>query len=735
MNSIRASTYLLLLVAGSFLGAGLPLGLAPTASAAASEVSFQDPTGDVRLANSALPPTADVGPLQPIDIKSARAFGETGTSFLIQVEMTKLGSETLPPVLIYANTVVACFKWNGQPFAAIVNFQIGPGIIRQPYLTAVDGECKADTPVKPITGKSALLWGNINLDVPHNRVTIGIPRAMLGQVAGASPPKIGDTISNLYILSYDSTNNGNARVRLDVAPDGGPDGQTLTLNSNTGGQGTLRAFADSNIATVPCAGRFDTRSYSFEAGGRRGIPITFQNLASAPTDILFTVETAGGADWKPKIVPTLTLDPFSEAGNITVTAIVETAANTNHKDCSILLVRGTDKNDPSNFAEAIVSAIAVRPPDPEHKRLFYHDNELAHDFCGWRYMWLNTLEKDPEDANQPILMKGCKDAQVASNADGSWSTSLDVNPNKDLVINTSAVGKDVVATLRFVSTGVDTSARISVSLTSKPIGADSADQVFAEGFTDTKLTTSGTSVVVAMHVPFTRDEVPTGDPSRTIMAEDGLALFVKYEPKPADGLPVDAQVAGVVNFWPQGSYVDIPVWATIRRNTADPGQGGALISLKAVDELPRFAAPGAPRLFNYTVLNEGPEPDVGVFEATTTGPKGWTAVFLPGDKVPLAPGERKVIQAALTPPATANESESVVFDVVVHSEKDPTARSSVSTKVVATREGGVPVEVITSAGGGGKKGLLPAPGIVEVLALVGLVAVVGARRRSPPRHP
>lgn len=710
-----------------FVGSVL-LGVAPAraANTATPAIELIDKTGDVKLLDPALGPPAPGAVADGLDITKASLFGESGSAFLLRVDLVKIDAETVfPPAAEKWVTVAMCFDWGPKHFAAIVQFRPAEGgTLYAPMLTALDAACSTAAPITAVPGKSTSLGYRVALDTPRNEITVSVPRKALGQVTGGQPPRAGDQIGKLYVVVSDMTTAGE-RTRYDTVPDAGPDAAVLTLASDTANLGDLVGSADPNVAPIPCDGRLDAPTYAFEAGGKRGVPVVFRNLRSEPRRVTFTVDTVDGLAWSPKVVPQLTIEP----GNTTVNVIVDTPADSKHKDCSILRVRSVDAGDPAIQAEALVIAVAVRPPDKTTQRLYFHDNVFARDTCSGPDAWLNTLAEDPQDVNSPIYMKFCRDPAYLTNAPaGPFSVKLDVNPNKDLIVNTSASGKPSKAILVLQSDHVATHARVTVTLATFPANADAVP--VGEGHVDATIDTAAAAVEIPLTIGFTRDEVATGDPSRILSSTDGLGISIKYDPLPVDGAAGGLVVTGRVSLVPKGTYIDVPIWDTIRRNVADPGAKGNLLSVKALNDLPKFARPGVPRLFNYTILNEGPEPDVAVITSTFTGAKGWTASFFPGDTVPLLAGEQKAVRAGVAPPTWANESESVTFDLIVVSQKDPTARSSLATKIVATREGGVPQDLVPTVVVGKKKGLLPGLGPLELAGALGLLAV-GLRRRRP----
>lgn len=709
-----------------------PASTMPTASAAAGDVVVADDTGDV----SAVQPNTPAAPPSSagLDITEASLAGVTGESFYARIKLADMKAEGAtapgPAAGFYATvtggvTVQACWDWNGVLFGARVHYIMNTvPLVSDTKLGVVQGVCDAASPLAFQAGKVRDRFGVI-VDAQESAVTFTVKRLMLANITQMPPPKAGEVLKDFRAFVADGK-----RLRIDAAPDTGVATDVLSFATDTANT-DLRAFPDANVlASLACQGRKDIPTYAIQAGGKRGIPIVLENPAGA-REALLAVDTLAGTDWKPRMMPKVAVPPAADGkpGNVTVNVIVDTPSGTKHKECSTIRVKATDAANPSAFGETSLNVVAVSPPGPAQKTLYMHAGPLAANTCSSQDVWLNTLQKDPDAGDPPreILFNNCRDPNPISTASGTFTPRIDVNPSHDLIINTSAVGASAHAKVVLRSDGVPTRARIGV------VAVTGQQQIaaVAEGFKDVTIESSPTTVEIDLPIAFTRDSVPTGDPSRTLDARDGFGMAIRYTPLPADPNAPVGVVAGRVVLVPTGTSIELPIFAAVKRNVNDPGEKGGLLSLAPVGVLPEFARPGSLRLFNFTVLNEGAATDAAVVTAVMTGAPGWVTEIVPTGPIPLAPGASHGIQVGVTPPADAAESQAAILDLVVSSQSDPTARASISSKIVATRENSVPEEVLTgrviSKDDGG---LLPGPGLL----MAALAALVGGaawgRRRA-----
>lgn len=696
------------------LGA-VSLGASPAAAQAGPAVVVDDGTGDVVAGapDSAVPAPQSTG----MDLVEASVSGETGNNFILKVVLDDMAAESQNPVFVSDGIeVTICFDLGGVKHAAFVTYRpVQAGLLGARDLGVVSGDCN---PNEEVQFSNAVNIGNeVELDFETNSLVVSVNRHTLGEIAGSEPPTKGTAIGGLYVM----INDGN-RLRFDQA---GPSSESLTLALDTANQGSLLAFAEPNVAPASCEARRDFPTYAIEAGGVRGVPITIHNMRAEALTVNFDVATVGGLDWGPRMLPSLGIPPSADEGNTTVTVIVTTPSTTAHKDCTILRVAA--RTEGGDYAEAGVIVQAVQPPSPTHKRLYMHTNSFAGPgTCSSKDTWLNTLENDPDDAGKQIFLGDCRNPDYLSTAAQTLTTGLDVNPNHDLVINTSAAGINAVGNVRLLSEHAPTTANIVVTIQTFE------GNVIGQGEALTQIGTSPTDVTVPILISFTRDLFPDGDPSRVILSDEGIEVKVRYIPLPPDpNLPGGTAVTGRVYLLSDGTYYELPVADTIKRNANDPGEKGGLLSLRPDGKLPEFAAPGQPRLLKFVVLNEGPDADRALLQVNLAGVTGWEARVVPGTELPVEPGVAQLFTVVVTPRAEAEESETAIVDVIATSERDPTARASIATKLQVTKqEGIVPQEQAPDIEEVVKdKGLLPGPSMVAFASALAAAVIVSGRRR------
>lgn len=735
MNPVRRPSHALIrrgvvtwiLLAASFIPgpptAGAQGGEAPPGAA----IVVNDPANDVKVGLPSSP--AQGAPAsEGLDILEAQLFGESGESLQATIKLTQMSAAKQLNGVDQGVRVYLCFEWRGKLYAVELFYIYSsiPVLTRQTF-GVVNGAC--DPTVDKVTFAAGQTSSRVSiyLDAEANTIRYTIDRIQLGMLldpAKVDPPAKGDALGKFYVFMRDGRG-----LRYDPAPDNGPSADVLTLTSNTANL-AFYATPDSNVpTTIPCGERQDLRSYAVEAGGSRGVPILLVNRADKERPLSFNVTRVAGPDWKPRMMPGLTLPPSTEnnMANLSVNVLLTLPPETLHKDCTTIRVRAVDVTTPDEFAETTVNVIAVQPPTRTRNTLYMHTAELATDVCADDKMWLNTLQDDKNDKKKPILFIFCQDVSLLSLAEATMLVRVDVNPSHDLVLNTSAPGIDgkVAATLTMKSDGVPTRARIELSLISGFAGLNS----IGEGSRIVDIGTNPTTFTIDVPVAFTREFRPNGDPSRIAEARDGLGILVHYVPLGDPNVDV-VKTAGRVYLLPEGTHFVLPIWATIARNVIEPGKEGGLLSIRRTTALASgdvlFAVPGSARLVNYSILNEGATPDMATVSVNFTGPPGWTATVIPPGPFWLQAGDRTSFQVVVRPPATAKESESVLVDVVVDSESG--AHASDSVKVVASQTGGTVDNVPELRVAPKEKGFLPGPSFAVWGFAVGLLVWVRRRR-------
>jgi hypothetical protein len=715
LRSLGATLALLVLATGALPGF-VPMAAAQTAAV----VTVPDATGDVAAGavNSPVPgPNPDA-----LDIMEAKLYGENGEEVLAQVKLRNIKAEADVGTYISSGiATIVCFTWKDKVYAARVTFiYTGQAQVTSQRIGVLSSACNAQVAPVWADGQYRDRFA-LTLDAENSLLTFAIKRKDLAEFGKTEPPMPGEQLKDFKVYTHDVR-----RLRFDAAPNEGAASDVLPFTYPTANT-DLKAYPDANVlAPIACLGRQDLPTYAIEAGGKRGIPIVFENPLGAPRKVRFEVLTTNGPDWKPKMMPGIELPAASASsnGNLTVNVIVDTPASTKHKECATIRVRALDDQTPLSIAETSVNVVAVSPPSRTQNKLYMHTSPQAANTCSNSQIWVNVLETDPGAADNDILMIYCRDIAYTSTAAATIVARIDVNPSHDLILNTSVTGGKVTATIVMRSELVDTNARLDVSL----VTGHREFNTIGTGSKVVTITAAAKPFTIDIPVGFTRDQYAEGDPSRTIDARQGIGLAIRMVPLPVDPNANPVVPAGRVYVVSKGTQMQLPIWATVKRNVNDPGEQGGLLSLAPRGPLPQFAAPGAVRLFNFTVLNEGAAADAAQVSTIITGATGWTATSHPPGPYVLQPGESKPFQILLTPPTEARESETVILDVVVISQSDPTARASISATVVATREAGVPVELAPGVDAVQRKGgFLPGPemALVAVAALLGL----GRRRR------
>lgn len=708
------------------LGAILALAVAvtvPTPRAAAGdpgEVVVADPAGDVSVQPGA-PGVPMAGLADAVDIREVRLYGETGEVVRIDLTMQSIVAEkSFADQATQGIDYGVCFTVGSQKVGLLLNLLYAgtPVIVGGGGWIGVAGSCAATGVTLPTPKGLKTAY----VDVPGNRVEFVVPRTTLGFILKTAPPPAGTALGGLTAVVRD--HNAKASTRYDVA---GPGDGTLVLAYPTSNQ-DLKMVPESNVPSLPCGRNRDLPAYAIEAGGKRGIPVTVSNPGSDVRHVTFDVRALSGPDWKAKIMPGIEIPAATEKkpGNLTVNVILDTPASTQHRECSTILVRAVDASNPQDVAETSINVVAAVPPTRERNVLYLHSDVLASDVCDLDHVWMNVVENDPADQGQELLMNSCQDAVPLSTTATNLIVGLDVNPSRDLVLNTTVTKKDAKATLLLRSHGPPTNAKIVVDVLGVRKGG--FDQ-YGEGSATATLGETATAVDVPVPIFFTRDFVAEGDPSRTIESTNRLDLAIHYIPLPVDPGAEAVAVAGQVYLEPKGSRIVLPIWDSVKRNVNDPGANGALLSLKALGPTEAFANPGKLRVFNFTVLNEGATTDVAVIKAAPADGNAWGVQVVPPGPFALGGGQRASFAVGITPPGAAPESEGASFEVVAGSQSDPTARSSVLVRVVAT--GGQQLSPdalgpLTKAPA--KKGFLPGLEVPAALAAA-FVAVLAGRRR------
>lgn len=730
------STLLIIFASLSISALLAPTGLSQ--APASSDVEIPDDEGDVspQPGTAGYPVTATT---DGVDITKVRFFGETGEHFKIAMGIKDLDAEATyyqaAGVATGGVAYAVCFNFRGKAFAAVA-WVAWPAVVAS-KVGVVDGGCK-QTGVRTWS-VSGVEGARVLMDVENSQLIFTVKKAKLGQLIGEGLPTLGEAITDLYAVVADQKDSSAGAppglLRYDAAPDAGPGDDKFTFTFGTAND-VIKMVPDANVRFAPpCGENPDFMTYAIEAGGKRGVPVIVSNPLEEARVMKFEVLTSSGAEWNAKVMPSITVPAATpeKLGNITINVIVDTPAGTKHKDCSTLLIRGIDANDPGIVAETSINVIAAQPLTREVNKLYLHGNRLATTSCAWDNVWMNPLEQDLDAAEPPIHMMSCGSSNTlfASADPAAIGFQLDLNPSRDLVLNSTVTGKSAAVKLNIKNDYGQTKAKFTGTLlTLATIGSDVIGEYTTEPMT--LAPNSATTVEFDMPIFFTREAVAEGDPSRIVDARSKLLFQVRYEPLPLDNDLSQIKPAGAVALVTEGSSLTLPIWDSLKRGVNDPGVTGALLSLSALTDTDLFANPGNLRVFNLTVLNEGVASDVAVI-STTVSPAGapWTVTVAPPGPFTLGPGESRQFSVGVTPGVDVKESELARIEIVATSQSDDTARSNVLLTVTATKGQVLPSQSLdVGPKEGGKGGGLPAPGLPLLALAIAAVGLVLWRRRA-----
>lgn len=709
------------------------------------EIRITDPAEDVRIQPG--------GPSHPVsgfttalDITEARLFGETGESIRVQVRMKNLleGAQGLNPTNPEngKSEVFVCFKLGDRPYGLFGTFNAGTltrGILDNYNIGLVKDACNKGEAGKKI-GAEFVRMTQVGLryamDLEASTIEFLILRSTFGVLTESEPPGKAEVISNLWVITFDiageselATSGVRRAQRWDAAPDEAPAEGSLQLIFPTANR-DLRVAPESPfiVRLRSCLGAVPLPTYEIEAGGMRGVPMTIFNHQGQDRVVTLTAARESGQEWETRIMPKITIPAGTQdrPGNLTVNVIADSPPSTKHKECTTIRVRAVDAERADIVGESAINVLAVSSPRPD-RSLFYLHSAPGNKF------WINVDKQDKDDKSQPIEFPGATSGGALDAASLSLFETLitipsDTKASHDLVVNTTSSGKNAKVNLNLVSNNAPTRAKVTASLVTTGPKAEILGTTMQILTIETAAKTFGFDVPIQ----FVRDQFAEGDPSRVVSAANRVTLVVQYEPLSQDDNLQAVKPAGRVFLLPGGSTIQLPIWATIKRNVNEPGALGAFITLRGLSATEAFANPGFMRVFNFTVQNEGATTDVAVVSATVTGGKvgNWTTQIQPPGPFELAPGASQDFSLGIMPSPEVPESASVLLDVTATSQSDPTSRGTTAIKITATLGQALPQEHLGSlVVADKKKGLLPGlPGLVPALVLVG-GALWASRRR------
>lgn len=705
-------------------------GVDVTPEAEPGEIVYVDPIQDVHL----LDPTTPAAPLEPatdgLDLKTVRMFGETGEFIRISAEIRQMSaSRNLPYTATGQSEVDFCFVWNDTPFVAHVNWiWVEP----EPNNHAVqfgvpENGCTERGPqysFNQYVERNASYW----IDGEFNQIEFTVSRSALARLAGLPAPAAGDKISDFFAVARDFRG-----LRYDVVPNVAAERESLELVYGTGNQQGLTLKPEVNTPLwAKCLENRNLPAYAIESGGKRGVPVRLTNDHDQDRPMRLDARiSAGFVGWEAGVVPLLTAPAKSGSsdGNLTLTVIVTTPTAAKHKDCATVRVRAFDADDPTRFAETNFNVIAVEPLSPEHSTLYFHLSRSANMCTHYDTRWWNTLEDDPDDWDTTLAFTSCARSPTAAIPIGGESmgvyAGMDVAPFNDLILNTSAVGGFVRLTLILQSGSLSGAADLQASL----VRCDPpAYQNVGEASVRVTVGKDPTPVTIDIPIAFRRETRAEGDPSVRLKAGCNLGIRLGYS-------PADSTAPSSMIWHPQGTKLELPIFATEARSQLGVGDNGGLVSLARRGEFQTNVNPGKSFAFEFNLLNEGLSTDVVDVEATITSPRGdWSAAVSGGASLQMAPGESQTVRVVVRVPEAATENEAASFTALATSRTDPTATSSLTHTLLVTRgvlvDGGLEDE--PHGDPALRKGLLPGfDAGAAFVAIVGCLVIIVPRRRSP----
>ncbi len=701
----------------------------------AGVIEFPDPAGDVVM-DPANQPNAMDDYTAPVDLTSVRVHGETGEVFRITLTFRGLTIERQYPSTTSAGIDVAvCFSVDEVRYGVLLwyIYDADPIIVgNYKLLGVVDGDCST----QGVRFRDSVRDNGVVVDALGGIVEFVVRRGHLGALAGVEPPGIGATVTDVQAFAR---NHRNPSLRYDVAPDPGPSDKTLAFVYPLANRDLRLNPERTFYGAPPCDLNFDLRSFVVEWGGRRAVPVRLSNPGAARS-VRFEVRTIDGLDWAPAILPGLRIAggvPDAPA-HVTLNVILDPPNAVKHKDCTTIVVRAVDAEDPLVVGEIALNIVAALPPAPDRNRFFLHADALAENPCSGHHIWMSLAEEEERDVRTPILLVPCDQANSRGAVDLTGTElSLsevgagfrqDLNPSRDIILNTTVTGRTGDVALRMRSDVLPTKAMVTAIVL---VMGDGVYDILSEASAEVALTAEPSVVTMSLPIFFTREREPHGDPSRIVSAADLLYFGLRYEPGPPDSHLPGPVVAGKVYLLPEGSSFSLPIYESIKNNVVDPGRDGSVLGLKLESPPQVFANPGKARAFNFTLTNEGVATDVAQVDVVADHGDRWQIDVRPAEPIRLDPAQSQPVVVAVKPPDDVPESARLRLDVRVTSQADATAVATTTVWVVATRGDAQPDESVDSGPESEESESTPAPSVwASALALaVGVWAPARRRRR------
>ncbi|MBW3583580.1 MAG: hypothetical protein KY455_10830 [Euryarchaeota archaeon] len=739
---------------------------------APGDVKVSDGPGDVAL----MPPTKETQDtptpatypegMKSVDLTEVRLYGETPTEFWLGFSVLDFTRPNAPAGTFH--TYVVCFDWDttGSWYRLWVKLEYplggGEGPAVKPKGTpAVRFDQIADASACTHTafvgsdndGRMPVQYIEPVLDIEGKTFDVRIPRIGMEEMAPANEPRkpvpmSGGSFGNLQARSTAHTGSSIYHA-FDMA---GPASDRFTFQTDTGNS-VLRVNVEENVngASNGVEETGGVPIYGVETGSFQTVPIVIENHLPEPLDVNITATVLDATDkgaWDLRVIPNIPVagKVGDKPGVETVTLIVHTDPSISHKDRARVLVSATDPRHPGLLGAGLVDVLGVQPPTASENQVHFHSTGRT---CTSAAHWINTLAEDPKATASELLMRSC---DIAGGGEGTvaGASGITFRPDvpfaRDYTLSVTEpakgqVGFKAVAKLPGQDQEAPTSmvADVVVTLTS-------GGQLLGEAvMTNQHIDAAGTVLPFEIHV----DAPLLGAKGREVPNDRPLAIRVSVDPQdrtfvfcseacqplPEEErtVPDPSAVAGRFYMLMDKSHVTLPIVDSRRSgDLINTTASGALISLRLADpaaEKSRFTNPGKTVVYNVTVRNEGVNVDTATIDVSLNA-TGWRAEILPVRSYKLAIGEGRSFNIRVVAPEEAREGERLGLKVKATSKVDPEAVAILPFVIEITHGVDFADDVIDeNLQKVDKTEESPSPVLLPLLALVGLAAWLGRRRR------
>ncbi|MBW3583579.1 MAG: hypothetical protein KY455_10825 [Euryarchaeota archaeon] len=713
-------------------------------------------------------PTAAPAPdgMKSIDLTEVRLYGETPTEFWIGFSVVDFVRPNAPAGAYH--TFVVCFDWDatGSWYRLWVKLEYpvgnGEGATVKPKPTpdirfdevATEAECAHTSFVgSPNNGRMPTSFLDPVLDIEGKTFDVRIPRLGMEEMRPLDqPPKpvpgAGDTFSSLTAKST-AQSGSSVYHAYDVA---GPGSDTFTFQTDTGNS-VLRVNVQENVngASNGVESTGGVPIYGVEVGSFQTVPLIIENHLPEPLNVNVTATILDATDkgaWDLRVIPNIPVK--GKVGDVpgteTVTLIVNTDTSVSHKDRARLLISAKDARYPELLGAGLVDVLGVQPPKAGASKVFFHTTGRT---CVTAAHWVNTLQSDAKATANELPFNSCDvagggEATIAGASGITFRPDVPFSRDYTFSVTEPAMGQvafKAVAKLPGQEHEAPTTmvADVSVSLTS-------GGQLLGETImTNQLIDADGTVLPFEIHI----DAPLLGAKGREVPNDRPLAIRVSVDPQDrtfvvcsdvCDPLPEEERtlpdpsaLVGKIFMLTRQSEVTLPIIDSRKSgDLINITASGALISLRLSQldaEKSRFTNPGKTVVYNVTVRNEGVNVDTATIDASINR-TGWKAEILPVRSYKLAIGEARSFNIRVTAPEDAREGEQLGVTVRATSKVDPEAMATLPLVIEATN--GVQFEddvIDENLQKVDKAEESPSPVFLPVLALIGLAAWLGRRRR------